>query len=64
MKPKMYRKGTKSKGSDIAKFKNNSGGGDVKLVTNPESAAGQTKGPCIVNPGATDGSKPSIPIKV
>lgn len=64
MKPKMYRKTKKSKGSDMAKFKDNAGGGPVKMVTNPESAAGQKSGPQIENPGPASGSKPSIPIKV
>lgn len=58
MLPKMYRKNKKSKGSDMAKFKNNAGGGPVKMVTNPESAAGQKSGAHIENPGPADGSKP------
>ena len=64
MLPKMYRKNKKSKGSDIAKFKDNAAGGPVKLVTNPESAAGQKSGAHIENPGPASGSKPAIPIKV
>ena len=60
MLPKMYRKKKKSKGSDMAKFKDKAGGGPVKMETNPETAAGQKSGPCIVNPGPATGSKPKM----
>jgi len=41
MKPKMYRKTKESKGSDMAKFKPNEGGGRVEgVIIGPESSVG------------------------
>ena len=41
MKPKPYRKTKKSKGSDMADFKNNAAGGEVKgIIVGPPTSIG------------------------
>jgi len=52
----MYRKTKKTKGSNIASFKNNAGGGPVKFVEGPETSVGQKSGKTISKPSVADGS--------
>jgi hypothetical protein len=63
MKPKMYRKGKKSKGSDIASFKNNAGGGPVKFVEGPDTSVGQKSGATISKAHVEDGGKKVVGAK-
>ncbi len=63
MKPKVYRKGGKSKGSNIGDFTNNAGGGPVKFVDGPETSVGQKTGQCINNAHVEDGSKKVVGAK-
>jgi hypothetical protein len=60
MKPKMYRKKKKSKGSDIADWNPNgdNGGGKVKgVIIGPESSVGTTDDHPSVDQGMDDGIK-------
>ena len=63
MKPKVYRGSKRNKGSDIASFKNNAGGGPVKFVDGPETSVGQKSGATIEKPGVADGSKKVVGAK-
>ena len=57
MKPKMYRKTKTSKGSNIASFKNNAGGGAVKgIIIGPLTSTGTAHGKTVANPHKCDGS--------
>jgi hypothetical protein len=63
MKPKMYRKNKKIKGSEIASFKDTSAGGPVKFVDGPETSVGQKSGQCIETAHVEDGSKKVVGAK-
>jgi hypothetical protein len=53
-KPKPYRKTKESKGSDIYKFKDNSGGGPVQgVIVGPETSVGTV----ATSPSVGTGSK-------
>jgi hypothetical protein len=55
-KPKPYRKTKVSKGSDLAKFKVNEGGGRVQgIIIGPETSTGTTTGSTIAHPKAEQG---------
>lgn len=49
----------KSKPSSMIDFKNNKGGGEVKMVTNPESATGSTGKNCS-HPHVESGNEEAI----
>ncbi len=64
MKPKMYRKTKASKPSNLADFKNNAGGGPIKMVeAGPETSMGQKSGQCIETAHVEDGSKKVVGAK-
>ncbi len=53
-KPKVYRKTKESKGSDMAKFKDNAGGGPIQgVIIGPETSVGTV----ATSPSVATGSK-------